>query len=232
MIVLILGSGPNAIEARDWNRGPIDKIVAINNAWRIRDDWDDLIFPEDFPEERRPTEISEQQDLIEAEAFVPAQNAFGGFLFAGATMAFTAAYWTLHTYKPKVIGFLGCDMVYAAAGSTHFYGTGTADPLRDDISLRSLEAKSARLMALAAMQGCAMINLSSGASRLVFARSPLDRLDRATPIEPQGQPVTKAQAWEQELDYTTPDGRHARYTDTADLAALDAIDQLWLEAVR
>ncbi|MEM1302638.1 MAG: hypothetical protein AAGH17_08655, partial [Pseudomonadota bacterium] len=133
MIVLMLGSGPNAIAARDWDRGPIDRIVAINNAWRIRDDWDDLVCPEDFPQDRRPRTVTPQQRLIEADAFVPAQNAFGGFLYAGATMAFTAAYWVLHRYRPKVIGFLGCDMVYASQGSTHFYGTGTADPLRDDI---------------------------------------------------------------------------------------------------
>jgi len=232
MIVLMLGSGPNAIAARNWDRGPIDRIVAINNAWRIRDDWDDLVYPEDFPEDRRPPATRADQHLIEADAFVPAQNAFGGFLYAGATMAFTAAYWVLHTYRPKVIGFLGCDMVYPASGSTHFYGTGTADPLRDDISLRSLEAKSARLMALAALQGCAMINLSSDASRLVFARRSLKDLGAATPIALQSRELEQARAMEEQLAYTTPDGRHTRYRETADLEALDTIDQLWLEAVR
>ena len=54
MIVLILGSGPNVVTCRDWPRAPFDRIVAINNAWRVRPDWDDLVFPEDFPAEKRP----------------------------------------------------------------------------------------------------------------------------------------------------------------------------------
>ncbi len=65
-------------------------------------------------------------------------------------------------------------MHYPATGPTHFYGQGTPDPLRRDITLRSLEAKSARLMVLAARQGCAMVNLSTGPSRLVFPRANRD----------------------------------------------------------
>ncbi len=66
-------------------------------------------------------------------------------------------------------------------GQTHFYGTGSADPLRPDITLQSLEAKSARLMILAAMEGCAMVNLSTGPSRLVFPRVRADRAGRGPP---------------------------------------------------
>ena len=232
MIVLMLGSGPNAVEARGLARSPFDRIVAINNAWRIREDWDDLVYPEDFPEDRRPPSFTADQSLIEADAFVPAQNAYGGFLYAGATMAYTAAYWVLHAHRPKVIAFLGCDMVYTPSGKTHFYGNGTADPLRDDISLRSLGAKSARLMALAALQGCALLNLSTQESRLIFKRATPDSISLAQPIAPNTELVEKARAWEDRLGYTTPDGRHARYSQTADLEALDAIDQLWLDAVR
>ena len=57
------------------------------------------------------------------------------------------------------MAFFGCDMVYAATGKTHFYGTGTADPLRPDVTLQSLEGKAARLQLLAAEQGCACVNL-------------------------------------------------------------------------
>jgi len=70
-------------------------------------------------------------------------------------MAFTAGYWALHALRPEVMGFIGCDMVYPKTGATHFYGTGTADPLRDDVTLQDLGAKSARLMVMAAAQGCA-----------------------------------------------------------------------------
>ena len=88
-----------------------------------------------------------QRIVTEAE-FVPAQNAYGGFVYAGATMAFTAAYWALHVLRPSVIAVYGCDMQYPAAGPTHFYGMGTPDPLRADITLRSLEAKSALVIEL------------------------------------------------------------------------------------
>jgi hypothetical protein len=50
-------------------------------------------------------------------------------------MAFTTGYWALHALKPSVLAFVGCDMVYAASGNTHFYGSGEPDPLRDDLSL-------------------------------------------------------------------------------------------------
>ena len=174
-IILMLGSAPNATLVRDWPREPFDRIVTINNAWRLRGDWDDLVCPWDFPEERRPAPGPHQR-LILQEDFVPAQNAFGGFVYAGGTMAFTTAYWILAALKPRVIAVLGCDMHYPATGPTHFYGTGTPDPLRADITLRSLEAKSARLMILAAKAGCAMVNLSTGPSRLVFPRATRDAL--------------------------------------------------------
>lgn len=170
-IVLILGSGPNAPVAAQWEKGCFDRIAAINNAWRVRPDWDDLVFPEDFPEERRPERVLACQSLIEAEDFVPAQNAYGGFVYAGGTMAFTAGYWALHALRPRVLAFMGCDMVYPKAGPTHFYGTGTADPLRADPTLQDLGAKSARLGLIAARQGCACVNLSVEPSELLYPRA-------------------------------------------------------------
>ncbi len=139
-IALMLGSAPNALQARDWARAPFDHIVAINNAWRIRDDWDDLCCPWDFPQDRRPVPGATQR-LILQEDFVPTQNLYGGFVYAGGTMAFTTAYWMLAALKPDVLAVLGCDMHYPAQGQTHFYGTGTADPLRPDITLRSLASQ-------------------------------------------------------------------------------------------
>ena len=169
-IVLILGSGPNATEAAHWPKGWFDRVVAINNAWRVRPDWDDLIFPEDFPTERRPQTLRDGQRLIEAAQFVPTQNAYGGFVYAGGTMAFTAGYWALHALRPRVLAFMGCDMVYPKTGATHFYGTGTADPLRADPTLQDLGAKSARLGLIAAAQGCLCVNLSRDRSELLTTR--------------------------------------------------------------
>lgn len=230
-VVLILGSGPNVVTCREWPRDPFDRIVAINNAWAVRPDWDDLIHPDDFPVERMPVDMTADQRIIRAADYVPLQNSLGGFVYAGGTMAFTASYWALAALKPKVIAVLGCDMVYDDANKTHFYGKGTADPLRADVTLRSLEAKSARLMALAARQGCAMVNLSTDESRLVFPRTTPETAADAKP-QPQDQAVVDtALAEEQRLGYYVPSGKYWKEESRFDVAAIDALDALWLKAV-
>lgn len=229
MIALLLGSAPMAAEAALWPRPPFDTIVAINNAWRIRPDWTHAIYPWDFPPDRHPVAGPGQTLVTEAD-FVPAQNAYGGFVYAGATMAFTAAYWVLHALRPKVIATFGCDMQYPATGQTHFYGSGSPDPLRPDITLRSLEAKSARLMVVAARQGCAMVNLSPGPSRLVFPYASRDQARHATPqIFPTGK-VSAAFSREAELSYVTPSGRYWEDLQRFDPAQIDRLDRLWLAA--
>ena len=120
--VLLLGSAPMAAEARHWPNASFDRIVAINNAWRIRPDWTHAIYPWDFPPDRHPV-AGPGQTLIIEDDFVPAQNAYGGFVYGGATMAYTAAYWILHALRPRVIAVFGCNMHYPATGATHFYGT-------------------------------------------------------------------------------------------------------------
>ena len=177
--VLIIGSAPDATVARTWDTVPFDRIVAINNAWRIRPDWEDLIFPYDFPDASKPTDMRPEQNWIIEDDFVPVQNEFGGFVYAGATMAFTAAYWVLGHYRPKQISFLGCNMWCPKGETTHFYGSGTADPLRNDITLMSLEAKSSRLYAMAQAAGCALTNLSRGPSRLIC---PLQKIQGPQPV--------------------------------------------------
>ena len=106
--VLIIGSGPNAVNASELETS-FDAIVVINNAWRIRSDWTHLIFPYDFPEERWPQEIQSSQTVITEKEFVPIQNDYGGFIYAGATMAFTAGYWVLGAFKPSL--FLSLDVI-------------------------------------------------------------------------------------------------------------------------
>ncbi len=225
--VLLLGSGPNAVECQDWPRALFDRIVVINNAWRVRSDWDDLIYPEDFPMEKTPEVLQPGQRRVEADAFVPAQNAYGGFIWGGGTMAFTAGYWALHALRPKVIAYLGCDMVYAPSGDTHFYGTGTPDPLRKDVTLRSLEGKSARLMALAARQGCALVNLSQTESRLVFPRTVPDAIADVSPEAFEDAEVEAVLAAEDALDYQVPSGRYWEEEARFDPAQIDRIDAMW-----
>lgn len=227
-IVLILGSGPNVTQARDWPKAWFDIIVVINNAWQVRPDWDALVYPEDFPACNLPPSLSATQQLVAADAFVPAQNRYGGFVHAGATMAYTSAYWALAALRPRVMAFMGCDMVYPAQGSTHFYGSGTADPLRDDVSLRDLGAKSARLAVLSAEQGCACVNLSQNESSLLFARASPDALrgDRVMPDAPASG-VADLRAQEDTLGYGTPDGRYVNDPAAYDTVGLAQIDLAW-----
>jgi len=229
MRILMLGSAPMAAEAATWPREPFDLVLAINNAWRIRPDWDVAIHPYDFPLDRQAVAGPGQRIVTEAE-FVPAQNEYGGFVYAGATMAFTAAYWALHDLRPSVIAVYGCDMHYPKSGPTHFYGDGTADPLRPDVTLRSLEAKAARLMLLAARQGCAMVNLSNGPSRLVFPRVTQAGVAGAVPFAGDLERVDAALRMEAELGYVVPSGRYWEEPGRFDVAALDRLDALWLGA--
>ena len=227
-VVLILGSGPNVMQAMAWDKSAVDRVVVMNNAWRVRPDWDDLVYPEDFPAERMPPKVSDHQRLVDAAQFVPAQNRYGGFVFAGATMAYTTAYWALDALRPRVMAFLGCDMVYPASGNTHFYGTGTADPLRSDVSLRDLGAKSARLGLFAAAQGCACVNLSQDLSSLLFPRATVEELcELVTPTDHDAVSFANLQVQENALGYETPDGRYAALEETADLTAMDALDRAW-----
>ncbi len=229
-IVLMLGSGPNVLAARDFPRAGFDAVVTINNAWAVRPDWDYLVCPEDFPADRRPVDLTAPQRVIEAQAFVPAQNAYGGFVYAGGTMAFTASYWALHVLRPKVIAYLGCDMVYPAATQTHFYGNGAPDPLRKDVTLRSLPAKSARLMCMAAAQGCALVNLSADKSRLIFPRAGVTGLPGVAPRAINIARMDLALRREDALGYVVPSGRYWESGDVFDTHEIDALDRLWLQA--
>lgn len=226
--VLIIGSGPNALEARSWPRHSFDTIVTINNAWQVREDWDYLVHPEDFPAHRHPTDLKSGQTLIQADDFVPHQNHFGGFIYAGGTMAFTAAYWALGALKPAVIAMIGCDMTYAQNGPTHFYGRGSPDPLRDDITLRSLPAKSARLETLAACNNCAMVNLSTAPSQLTFPRTHHLTAAAQKPVQRNATAVAAALAKENDLGYYVPSGKYWEVEDTFDPAQIDKLDAMWL----
>ncbi len=229
-VVLILGSGPNAPEARAIPSTAFDALVCINNAWRVRADWTHLVHPEDFPPDRRPQAVTLAQSLIDATVFVPAQNRQGGFVYAGGTMAFTAGYWALDALRPRVIAFFACDMIYPTHGATHFYGKGTADPLRADPTLQSLRAKAARLQIMAARQGCAVVNLSRSPSRLVSPRALAAELRRMPP--PATVPRGRADEEETKLNYFVASGRYWETPEAYDPAALRRIDLLWLQAWR
>lgn len=230
--VLILGSAPGVLAARDLPKALFSSIVAINNAWSVRDDWDYHISPEDFPPDRAPTDLQAGQSRIGAADYVPANNAYGGIIYAGATMAFTAGYWALATLRPSAMVFVGCDMVYPTTGNPHFYGKGSPDPLREDITLRNLEAKSARLMLHASHQGCACIRAPGGESRLVFPPMALEDIGQIDMPRVRANPKAfdRARGYEDSLGYFVESGRYWDAAPHYSTEHLDELDQLWISA--
>ncbi len=242
---LIIGSAPDAVLAKDWNLSTFTYRVAINNSWQITPEWNFLVYPEDLLPERLPAPpLRAKQKLIDAAHFVPEQNKLGGFVYAGGTMAFTSAYWTLSALQPDLIAFLGCDMIYGASEgeSNHFYGHGTSDPLRADITLQSLEAKSVRFMAMAHSLNCAVVNLSElPQSRLLFPRACLTDLSKPETsralLDRQSRllnaaSIKKAFDAEKDLGYLVASGRYWEHLEGLDAVKLSQIDSLWLQALQ
>ncbi len=226
--ILVLGSAPNALEIHKNDLSVYDEIIVINNAWRVLTNWTELIYPYDFPDERKPPELGKGQRFVTELDFVDVQNHFGGFVYAGATMAFTALYWALGKHRPRHIDILGCDMVYDDQSKTHFYGNGAADPLRADVTLRNLDAKSARFLCLSWMNKCVVKNLSNAQSRLVFPRSSetihsVDMDNRS--IQSRINAILKR---EQDLGYFFESGRYWESEITFDVDQLDDLDADWL----
>ncbi|WP_295532760.1 hypothetical protein [uncultured Thioclava sp.] len=229
--VLVMGSAPNVTTCRDWPKSYFSAIIAINNAWRVRDDWDFQVAPDDFPKDRLPQALRDRQRLIGSASYVPANNDFGGIIYAGATMVFSAGYWALAELRPKTMVFVGCDMVYPTRGMTHFYGSGTPDPLREDVTLRNLEAKSARLMAHAARQGCACVRPDGGESRLLFPTVTLEEIAQGAvgTFLPDPDAFLQVKAREQALGYFVKSGRYWESPDALNVTDVDAIDQMWAQ---
>ena len=232
MFVLIIGSAPDALEAQSFNRELFQQVVAINNAWNVRSDWDYCIFPDDFPGNRRPNENDEQR-LIGSEQYVPLQNKYGGFVYSGGTMAFTAGYWVLGHFNPRAIAYIGCDMVYDEK-KTHFYGRGTPDPLREDPTLKNLKAKSARLEAIAASQNCSIFNLSKRPkSNLVFRRKSLENiLEEPTPRRVNTELLKLVLEKEKSLGYFIKNGKYWKHLADFDQKKIDILDGLWNEVIQ
>lgn len=236
--VLIVGSAPDALRTAGWDTSFFTDIITINNAWMACPSWSYLIYPDDFPKNRHPSaEALKGKKVITSREFVPIQNEFGGFVYAGGTMSYTAGYWALGALKPDVIAYIGCDMVYDAVPgqTTHFYGSGAADPLREDVTLQSLEAKSLRLGAIAERHGCAVFNLSDKTrSRLLFPRIEFQSLKGMTEVPSisnfNNHAVQQALRAESGLGYWVESGRYWEEAARFDSQKLQSIDALWLDA--
>ena len=225
--VLILGSAPNVVAVNDIDVSCYDEIIVINNAWQVLGSWTEHIFPYDFPQKNKPMRYAKGQRPIDEKLFVRRQNEFGGFIYAGGTMAFTALYWALGEHMPSEIHILGCDMVYPDAGETHFYGAGTPDPLREDFTLRDLYAKSARFMCIAARNGCSTYNLSEQPSKLCFPRLSGNIDDNPCHLLINNASVQSILDQENSLGYFISSGRYWEADVKIDLQALDKVDQQW-----
>jgi len=243
-VVLIIGSAPDALRAREFHGSGYCAVVALNNAWRIRDDWTHSVYPEDFEPQRRPSS-GRGKTLVEYDKFVPANNAYGGIIYAGGTMAFTGEYWALHVLMPDMMAFIGCDMVYDGhPAQSHFYGQGQADPLREDPTLQCLEAKADRLRWMAYNAGCLCVNLSDRPlSRLTFDRVDVARLtssvvsirsqgmDRLGSIVDQTAAAAALEA-EAKANCFVAEGDYWNATMPLDPRELERIDGLWRSVFR
>ena len=232
MNVLVIGSAPDAIKASGWDLKVFDQVVVINNAWRAASHWNELIFPYDFPDENKPAQLLNHQKFVTEDQFVPAQNLFGGFVYAGATMAFTAGYWSLASHLPTRLCFLGCNMHYSHSGPTHFYGKGQPDPLRDDITLTSLRACSHRMLILAKMRDCDIVSLSAGETNLNVPQTSFDEfLDYRPKFVICQEKMNQALKYEKYLNYYVEDGRYWLHENVFCRDALKKLDRIWIDAL-
>lgn len=240
-LAVIIGSSP-AAPSFPLTAAEDAQLIAINNAWRLPYPFKYLVYPNDFPKERLPPD-SFPGKLISNEKYMPPVDIAGGITFCGATMAFAAGYWAVGALRPRVLGFFACDMIYTEkSGASHFYGNGTPDPLRHDISLRSLEARSARLFAWGMLNNILIVNHSIEAnSRLIFPRL---TVANATSLLFSGH-VDLASRWsdlleqakiirEKEAEVPFEGLRHDYWRlakDDAAVCAIMELDRMWLETI-
>ena len=132
-------------------------VVAINNAHKAASRIDFSVYSGDFPAVDKASGLAVTGRS--SPHYLPAMQRFGGLLFGGATMALAAGYWAINDFPFSQISYYACDMVYEGT-QTHFYGEGQADPLRRNLSLQSLEAKTLRLFYFALANNVLLLNAS------------------------------------------------------------------------
>jgi hypothetical protein len=75
------------------------------------------------------------------------------------------------------------------------------------------------------------VNLSSNQSRLVFPRATPDALAGIKPAPYDSHIVDAALAQEAALGYYVPSGKYWKEEGRFDVAAIDALDALWLTTI-
>lgn len=135
--VLLIGSGLSAPLASDWDLTGW-KVCCIHNAWKVVPKrWDILLHAMDFPDEKKPKDIREDQEMVTTYQWVVdsfSADKHGGFwrnhCGYGKTMFFTSFWWIMEHLDPELIGFIGCDMHYPKGDKNCIYGKGSPDPLK------------------------------------------------------------------------------------------------------
>lgn len=159
--VLIAGSAPDASTITGAQIPKSVTLIAMNNAWRLRPDFAIHICPNDFPDANKPPS-DYKLHRVQNRGFTAGLRRAGGTMFCGATMAFCSGYYALSSRPERIIGFIGCNMVYEGA-NTHFYGKGEPDPVKVEMatyaSIKDLKAKAARLFLYGLLQDTLMLNL-------------------------------------------------------------------------
>ena len=61
MNVLVIGSAPDSIQVNNRDIRIFDRVIVINNAWKVTSHWDELIFPHDFSDENKPHKLLNHQ---------------------------------------------------------------------------------------------------------------------------------------------------------------------------
>jgi hypothetical protein len=107
-------------------------------------------------------------------------------------MSLAAGYWAIQNLDGMAIGYYACDLIYKGE-VTHFYGTGTPDTLRDDVSLQIIEGKLARLFCWALRRRKLVLNLSEEAeTRLIFPKCNLSQFRKVV--------FSLSEAWKELLE--------------------------------
>lgn len=234
--IAILGSAPSAPQLTSFATESTI-ILALNNAHRAVARTDIALYAGDLPPElRHPAAARIGRSTPD---YLPAMQACGGFVFCGATIAFAAAYWTMCHYPHSQVLFFACNMVYDSPQS-HFYGQGKPDPLRRNLTLQSLEAKSLRVFYFGLLHEVLFLNASpEPASRLQIPRVPAEQAFRCNWMH---RWRTHIIALRDELDVLASaalaleragviDGNREDYFNYTEEAAWDyvrQIDQAWL----
>lgn len=158
---LIVGSAPDASVITDAHVPKSIALIAVNNAWRLRSDFLIHISPNDFPDANKPPP-DYKLHRVQNGGYIAGLRRAGGVLFCGATMSFCSGYYALSARPERIIGFLGCNMVYEGT-NTHFYGKGEPDPIKVQAatyaSIKDLKAKAARLFLYGLLQDTLILNL-------------------------------------------------------------------------